>query len=144
MIIRFVKLVIAFLIFIVCGAKASTDSLSLPSAGWNFSGYNIMVPENIDSLLEFIKQAQYDFWKINKPNYIMEPSASALVKISFRKNFSIRKIIVLKRSAYNNNKFNYDKLILTIIKRYKGKWKQINRGKRKSLAIIRVPVLQED
>ena len=40
-----------------------------------------MVPENTDSLLEFIKQTQYDFWNINKPNYGMEPSASALVKI---------------------------------------------------------------
>lgn len=142
MIIKFTKLYIVFFVFVVCGTKASTYNLSLPNL--DFSDYNIMVPENTDSLLEFIKQAQYDFWNINNPNYIMEPSASALVKISFRKNFAIKKILILRRNAYNNNKFNYDKLILTIIKKYRGKWKQINRGKRKSLSIIRVPVLQEN
>ena len=59
MIIKFIKLYIVFFVFVVCETNASTYNLSLHNL--DFSDYNIMVPENTDSLLEFIKQTQYDF-----------------------------------------------------------------------------------
>jgi len=60
-----------------------------------------------------------------------EVNGSCLYTILFDKNLRIKDIRIIKRSAYDNSKYNYDKVIKDIVLSTEGNWKRINDTKSK-------------
>lgn len=53
-----------------------------------------------------------------------EMNGSCMYTILFDKNLKIRKIKIVKREAYNNAKYDYDKLIKEIVLSTEGNWRK--------------------
>ncbi len=105
---------------------------------------NLVILENPDSSIDYIKNEQYLFWKKARPLLQFTSSAQAIVIISFNDKLKIKKIKFIKKIAYNDENFNYSKLLKHIIKNGKIRWMVdlFRNDNFKYITILRIPVLQ--
>jgi hypothetical protein len=110
--------------------KTTIDSMHSPVRNtFYFFGKKIrkvsMDVEYIGGTDALLKYQDSTYW--NKKNFSGEEvNGSCLYTILFDKNLKIKEVKIIKRSAYDNSKYNYDSVIKKIILSTQGNWKKTN------------------